>query len=462
MVSSLDIFIIAIYLAAMLGIGFFLGRKETSEGFFVNNRRTHLFLLIFTALSTSIGAGTVIGVASASYDTGISFGLSFALISFLAWFFIAWLAPRIKAWGDKLNAYTFGDFLAARFSNSTRRIGSMVVVLSYFGITAVQFVAFATLAKVISGVNFEIALIASAFITILYTILAGIKGDFYTDAIQFFIMFPIFIFIFIAGFSKVGIGNLFASIPKESFNIFNYAGPSFFFGSLIFGIPLLLVSMEIWQRIFAATDAKTARRAFFFSGFLKVAVILAAVLLGFLAVYFVPDVNKDSALFVLMTDLLPSGILGLGFASVLAILMSTIDSMLMVGSATLTKDFYLVKKPDATEKQTLFMGKLFVFLFGLGALLVAFIYQDIVKLTVVSIQVLIVFAPAFIGGLLWKRSSAKGAFWSILIGFITTLAFLPFMPETAFIPGVLLSIIIFVAFSLLNKQPQKQEFVATQ
>lgn len=456
MLSSLDIIIIATYLLVMLIIGFLLGRKESSDGFFVNNRKTKSSLLIFTALSTSIGGGSVIGVASAAYDTGISFGLSFALVSLLAWLFIAWLAPRIKEWGDKLNAYTFGDFLAARFSNQTRRIGSIVTIVAYFATTAVQFVAFATLAKVIGGVDFEIALAASAIITILYTIFAGIKGDFYTDAIQFFVMFPVFIFLFIAGFSQVSFSEILAKLPQSHFDIFNYAGPSFFIGSLVFGLPLLLVSMEMWQRIFAAADAKTARRAFFWSSFVKVSVILAAIAIGFLATHFVPNVEKDASMFRLMAELLPSGLLGLGFASVLSILMSTIDSMLMVGSATLTKDFYLVKNPNATEKQKLFMGRLFVFLFGTGALIVSFIYQDIVKLSVISVQILAIFAPAFIGGLLWKRSSPKGAFWSILVGFITTLSLLQFMPNTAFIPAVLLSIIIFVTFSLFHKQPVEE------
>lgn len=456
MLSSLDIIIIATYLLIMLLIGFLLGRKESSDGFFVNNRKTKTILLIFTALSTSIGGGSVIGVASAAYDTGISFGLSFALVSLLAWLFIAWLAPRIKEWGDKLNAYTFGDFLAARFSNQTRRIGSIVTVVAYFTTTAVQFVAFATLAKVIGGVSFEIALVASVIITILYTIFAGIKGDIYTDAIQFFVMFPVFIFLFIAGFSQVSFSEVITKLPQSHFDIFNYAGPSFFIGSLVFGLPLLLVSMEMWQRIFAAADAKTARRAFFWSSFVKVSVIFAAIAIGFLATYFVPNEEKDASMFRLMTKLLPSGLLGLGFASVLSILMSTIDSMLMVGSATLTKDFYLVKNPNATDKQKLFMGRLFVFLFGMGAFIVAFIYQDIVKLSVTSVQILAIFAPAFIGGLLWKRSSPKGAFWSILVGFITTLLLLQFMPNTAFIPAVLLSIIIFVTFSLFHKQSAKE------
>ena len=231
-----------------------------------------------------------------------------------------------------------------------------------------------------------------------------------------------------------------------------YAGPSFFIASIVFGFPLLLVSMDVWQRIYAALDARTARRAFFFAGFLKVGVILASVLLGFLAYHLVPGVEKDLALYTLMQQLLPPGILGLGYASILAILMSTIDSELMVGSATITKDVYMVHYPRATSQQQVRVGRLAVLFFGAGAFIVALQVQDIVRLAVASVQILSVFAPALLGGLLWARSSARGAFWSILLGFFTTLGFLPFMPDTAFIPGLLLAIILFLTFSLSSRQ----------
>lgn len=455
-ISFLDIFIILIYLFVMLGVGFFLGRKESSEGFFVNNRKTKTFLLVFTAVSTSVGGGTVIGMASAAYSSGISLGLSFATLSVVGWILVAWLAPRIKSFGDKTGAYTFGDFFAARYSSATRKIGSIVILLSYLTFTAIQFVALAKMTEVIGGINFEIALVAAALTAIAYTALAGLKGDIYTDAIQFFVMFPVFVFLFFASFSKIGFSQFLAGIPADYFNPFNYAGPSFFIGAIAFGFPLLLVSMEVWQRVFAAVDGKTARRAFLFSGLLKVVFISTSIIIGLLAFQLVPGINKDTAIFVLMKELLPSGILGLGFASILAVLMSTVDSMIMVGSATLTKDYYLVKYPNVDEKKKIFIGRVSALLFGLIAFFVALIFQDIVRLSVTSVQILGIFAPALLGGLIWRRSSAQAAFWSILVGFIATLILLPFKPDTAFIPAILLSIIIFVVLSLWSGRKNQE------
>lgn len=454
-VSSLDLIIIFVYMTSMLGLGVFLFRREGSEGFFVNNRNTKTILLLFTALSTSVGAGTVIGMASAAYTTGISLGIMYAIISLIGWTVVALFSPRIKKWADKAKAFTLGDFFKSRYSNETKTVGSTVILTSGLILAAIQFIAFARLTEVIGGLNFELSLILAAAITITYTVLAGIKGDFYTDAIQFFVILPVFIFLFITAFSKVGFIELFNSVPKDFLNPFNYAGPFLFFAALLFGIPLLLVNMSVWQRIFAATDDKTARRAFLLSGVLKVVFILASILLGLLAFHFFSDIEADSSIFILMREFLPSGLLGLGFASVLAIIMSTIDSTLMVGSATITKDFYLHKNPDADEKKKLFVGRFSVLIFGAIALIIALSFQDIVKLIIIGIQGPLVLAPAIIGGLFWKRSNKKAAFWSILVGFITILIVMPFSLTAAFVPGVLISIVIFVVLSLRAKGSQE-------
>lgn len=443
---NLDIIVIVLYMLGLMGFGFWLYRKESLEGFFVNNRNTHTTLLVFTALSTSLGAGTAIGMATSAYSTGISLGFLFAVVSVIGWTVVALLAPRIKRMGDRLRAFTVGDFLKDRFSNRTKTAGGIVILSASLLAAALQFSVFARLTEVIGGVNFNMALLIAAVVTIAYTVLAGLKGDFYTDAIQFFVMMPVFIFLLIVIFTQVNIGTLFSNLPEGHLDLFNYSGPVFFFAGLLFGIPLLLVSMDVWQRIFAAFDEKTARRSFFIAGFVKVLFIAVVVLIGLAAVSLVPGVEGDASFFILMKEFLPPGILGLGFASILAIIMSTLDSLLMVGSATFTRDFYLHKFPALSDIKQLMVGRVSVLVLGIIATFIAFIFQDIEKLLVVSAQIPLVMGPALIGGLLWSRSNEKAAFWSITLGFAVTLAVLPFATNFAFIPGILVSLIVFFLF----------------
>ncbi|MEX0930048.1 MAG: sodium:solute symporter family protein [Candidatus Paceibacterota bacterium] len=344
-----------------------------------------------------------------------------------------------------------GDYFAYRYSEKTRRLASSIIVLVSFIWVAIQFIAFASLIGVVTNINFPLALFITAFLTILYTSFSGIKGDFYTDAIQFFVMLPVFILVFIKGFALIEPGT-FLNVPADLLNPYNYDGPVFFYAGIILGFPLIITAMEAWQRIFAAFDMKTAQRAFYLSGVLKVIVIGAAMTLGFLAIHILPSgVENDSALFALMTELLPSGLLGLGLASILAILMSTVDSLLMVGSATVTKDFYLLKNPEANDKKKLLVGRIAILVIGMVGLGVAFLVPDIIQLSIVSAQIAIIFAPALIGGLIWDRPDHKAGFWSILIGLVSTVIVLPFSVNLAFVPGVVLALIVYISLSLRSK-----------
>lgn len=455
-ISTLDIIVLIVYLISVFSFGLYLSKKGGVESYFVNNRNTKLLFLIFTSLSTSVGAGTVLGVASSGFQTGISFGIIFMIASLLGWLLMALLAPRIKKFGDEHKAYTFGDYLSHQYSSRVRKIGRLVVLIAYFFATSIQFVAFAQLINVTTNISFTPALFMVAIVTVVYTAMAGVKGDFYTDAIQFFVMLPVFIFLFIKGFTLVSINNLLV-LPEGFLNVYNYNGPVFFWAGILFAFPLILTSVDAWQRVFAAENTQVARKAFYWSGLLKVVVIGAAILIGLLALHIVPNAPADGAMFALMTEVLPSGLLGLGLASILAIIMSTVDTGIMVGSATITKDFYLVKNPEATEKNILKVGRVSALLFGFGGLTIAYFVQDILVLAIVSVQILLVFAPALLGGLVWKIDNEKSAFWSILLGFIITLSFLPIDSDIAFIPGLLVSIIVYIGLIILSKFYQKSK-----
>lgn len=452
-ISTLDISILLTYILVVLGFGIYLSKKEGVEGYFANNRKTKLFLLICSAVSTSVGATTIVGVASAGFQSGISFGIIFAIASIIGWSLMAYLSPKIKKFGDENKAFTFGDYLNHQYSNRVRKVGRLVVLFAYFFATAIQFVAFAQLIHVTTNLSYIPALFIVAIATITYTSFSGIRGDLYTDALQFFIMFPVFVFIFIKGFAIVNINQLFV-LPDGFLNIYNYNGPLFFWASILFGFPIILVAVEAWQRIFAAVDQKTAKTAFYFTGILKVIMIGISVMVGFLAFHIVPDAPADGAIFSLMIKILPSGLLGLGLASLLAVIMSSVDSAILVGSATVTKDFYLVKYPNASKKNILLVGRLSTILFGLLTFLTAYFVDNVITLAIISTQILLIFAPALLGGLIWNVQNEKSAFWSIFLGLVITLFVMIFNTNMAFIPGVVVAIIAYMFPILFSRKQQ--------
>jgi len=152
---------------------------------------------------------------------------------------------------------------------------------------------------------------------------------------------------------------------------------------------------------------------------------------------------------------LPVGFLGLGIAGILAAAMSTVNSMILVGSITILKDIHKsFFNPNLSENQMLRLVRVYTFSYGLLGLIVAYLFPNMVQLQIVSAATLVVLAPATIGGFIWKKSTAKASFWSILIGIIVTYSLYPFMPTLSFIPGTLISTILFIIISKLDYKKQ--------
>ncbi|MFA4820300.1 MAG: sodium:solute symporter family protein [Candidatus Aenigmatarchaeota archaeon] len=452
-VQFLDLSIIVAYILVILAVGFYVGKNEKLDDFLVNRRKTKLLLLVTSLVSSTAGAGFIFGAASGAYQSGMSFGITLTLAYVPGLILVGYFAPKINKFGRKYNAHTIGDFFAIRYSNRVRLIVALMTIIAFFIYVAMQFVAIASLIKIITGLDFTIGLFASALATIAYVAVSGIKSDFYTDFVQFWLMI-VFLFILLIpiGFINLGGVDSLKALPPSYFDPFAFGGIEFFIGGLILGIPILLVSMDMWQKIYAAESEKTAKRVFQLGALIIIPFAILPTVIGMMGAVAVPNSDPNSIVFILMTNFLPVGLLGLGLAGILAVVMSTIDSMLMVGTATLTKDFYktFINK-TADETKMLKIARIFTVLFGLLGLLTAFLYSDILQLGLVGTFILVVLLPPLIGAFFWKRANSAAAFWSTLVGFVVLLIFLPSMPKTAFIPSILSGVIIFVALCYTTK-----------
>lgn len=447
MVATLDLAVIGAYIAILFFINVFVVRSRNLEEYLVNNRKTKLLLLILTIVSTNVGAGFFLAVAAESYTTGISFGITIAIISTISFIVLSFLGPRIKKFGDKNKAYTLPQFLASTYnSNSNRFLVAGIILLAYIFLTALQLVGIGAIASTIFDTGLTTIILIVGLATIVYTAIAGFKGDIITDAISFIITAVILIIILIPILSTNVI-----NLPDNYYNIFAFGGPEFIVFGIIFGSIAAILQMELWQRLYSAESAKTARRALLISAGVQVPFIIVALFLGLAAASVLPDLDKNIALFALMEKVLPTGLLGLGLVAVLAIIMDTVNSLILVGSSILLNDFYRVFKKTFQEKNLLRLARILTLAFGLVALAIAYLIPDVVSLLLIGGFMILPVAPPLLAGLLWKNLSAKASFVSILVGFIVTIIFIPSMPQTAFIPGFLVSLIIFVGWSLIRK-----------
>lgn len=461
----LDIFVVAVYLIALFTWAIYIGMRETAEDFLILSRKAPLLLVMFSIISTWVGTGTTVATAASGYDTGISLGFTAASGGILGVLIAAWFAPKLKWFGDKFKAHTLGDFFSERYSTNSRLIASSLVLLVYILLTAAQFVGLGTLLEVWTGLQFEIIVWFAAISTIVYTAFAGIKSDFYTDVVHFFVMFLV-LFIILLPITLDNIGGIsqLKILPDSYFDPFAYGGVSFFIAGLIFGSGSVFVTMEVWQRIYASSTERVAQLSLYFSVFIIISFYIVSVIFGMATKIIEPNLlDRDQSIFFLMKTYLPKGILGLGLAGFMAVFISTVNSTIMVASATITKDFYKgIIKPDVNDKKLLSVGRISTLLCGLAGVIIAFILPDIVALSVNALFMLLILIPSVVGGFFWKKSNAKAALSSVVAGGIILIIFLFIDASTAFVPAFLVSLVTFILISVFSKHSPTENISITK
>jgi len=451
--NTWDIIIVAIYLIALFAWAIYIGLKETSEDFLILSRKAPFLLVLFSVVSTWVGTGTTVATAASGYDTGISLGLTAAVGGVFGVVIAALFTPQLKWFGDKYKAHTLGDFFSIRYSKTSHKLSSIFILIIYFLLTAAQFVGLTLLLEVWTGTEFHILIWVAAISTIIYTAFAGIKSDFYTDIIHFWIMFVVlFLILLPVTLTKIGGFQMLLNLPQTYFNPFEYGGVSFFIAGIFFGASSVFVTVELWQRVYASVTAKSAKYALLLSVFIIVFFYAISTFFGMSMKLLMPNLaNRDIALFALMKNYLPVGFLGLGIAGFMAIFISTINSTIMVASATITKDFFISNsKLKLNERKILQFGRISTLICGFMGLIIAVIFPNLIALSVNSLFMLLILVPSIIGGFFWKKATEKGALYSIIAGLLVLLFLFFYKPEIAFVPAFLVSTITFILGSLFT------------
>jgi len=224
---------------------------------------------------------------------------------------------------------------------------------------------------------------------------------------------------------------------------------------IILGALIPLVGMEMWMRIYSSRTQDTARNAFTLSAFAIIPMYLLAIVLGLLGSQWYPSLKNPDTLFAkLFFDYLPNGLVGLGIGGLLAIFISTANTMMVVLGATLSKDIFpSLNIPYGKE---LNQSRILIFVIGILGALLALLVPSIVQQMLNAFFVLAVLSPAVIG-LFWENATSWAATVSIIVGVSATIMSIPFIPRQAYVPGIGLSFITFFALSFTTNHSKNEE-----
>jgi len=435
--APVDLVIIGIYFAIIFGIGFYFSRKErTSEDYFLASRNIGWFAIGASLFVSNISTEHFIGLAGSGASSGLPVGafewLACLILLLLGWVFVPFYL--------RSNVFTMPEFLERRFNRSCATYLASISVIAYiFTKISVHLYAAAIVLERVVGWSPMTAAIILVVATGIYTIAGGLAAVIYTDLVQTLILLAGAIVLTFIGLEKVGgFAGLRAVVPDSYFHMVkSIRDPDFpwtgiFFGAPILGIWYWCTDQVIVQRVLSAKDEGHAKAGTIFAGFLKILPVFILVVPGIIAFALYPNLfhvvngvvtNGDIAYPTLIVNLLPTGLVGLMIAALLAALMGAMSSVFNSASTMVTLDFYKKYVPGANERQLAFFGRVATgAMVVLGLLWVPFIHllsaQLYIYLQSVQAYISPPIAACFIFGILWPRLNGPGAISSLLVGFV--------------------------------------------
>ena len=451
---ALDLFVVLIYAAAMLVLGYFGMRKaKTNEDYLVAGRNLGPTLYMGTMAATVLGGASTVGTVRLGYVHGISgFWLCAALGCGIVALNLFLAKPLLK-----LKVFTVTQVLEKRY-NPMARTASASIMLAYalmIGVTSI--LAIGTVLQVLFGLPFWLSVILGGGVVVIYSTIGGMWSLTLTDIVQFGIQTVglMFLLLPICLYRVGGWDQLVAQLPAASFSFTSIGWDTIitYFMIYFFGI---LIGQDIWQRVFTAKTDKVAKYAGTFAGFYCILYGLTCALIGMAAHVLIPDLgNVNNAFAAIVKVSLPDGIRGLVIAAALAAMMSTASAGLLAASTVLTED--LLPKLRGGKQSSLKINRLFTMLTGLVVLAIALVVSDVISALTLAYNLLVggMLVP-LIGAIYWKRATTAGAISSMSLGFITALIFMikdGLDANTPIYYSLAVGLISFIVVSLLDRRP---------
>lgn len=443
----IDYAIIAIYFLFVVSIGILLKRKiKTGNDFLMSNRSIPLWITSLAFISANLGAQEVLGMAA----SGAKYGLYTAHYYWLgAAFAMVFLGIYMMPFYYGSKARSVPEYLKLRFDEKTRTFNALSFAAMTVFSSGVSLYALALLMEVILGWDFNVSIWLAAGIVLIYIYLGGLTSAVYNEVLQFFlIVLGIAPMVFLGLYKIGGWEGIVRNVDDAKLHLWrgmdnaanNPMGVDAF--SLVFGLGFVLAfgywctDFLVVQRAMISRNLNDARRTPIIAAvpkiFMPLIVILPGILLLALQKQFAGfelpltpngDVNYNMALPLMLQNLYPSGILGVGITALIASFMSGMAGNVTAFNTVWTYDIYQSHiKRNASENHYLNVGRATTvvgILISVGTAYVARGFNSIMDL----LQLVFGFVNAplfatFFLGMFWKKTTAHGAFWGLVSGTI--------------------------------------------
>lgn len=478
--TAYQLLALAIYFAAMIGIGFWASRKNSNlDDYVLGGRNLSPSVAALSAGASDMSAWLLMGLPGALYITGLAEAWIIIGLTVGAWLNWKFVAPRLRTYTEVAsNAVTIPAFFGNRLRDKTNilRITASIIILVFFTFYASSgMVAGGKFFQSSFNQDYTTGLILVAGVTVLYTLFGGFLGASYTDLVQGLLIFaaililPIIAFFYIGGWE--GFQTTVTQVNPTALSLF--AGTTVLgiisaasWGLGYFGQPHIIVR---FMALRSAQDAPTARRI----GISWMALsMVGAMSVGLMGIaYFArhPEAKltdpetAESVFLDLSQILLHPFIAGFVLAAVLAAIMSTLSSQLIVCSSALAEDLYgLSTGKTLGNKVSLRLGQAGVLVISVIAGVLAW-NPDSSVLNLVSFAWAgfgAAFGPLVILALYWRKLTAQGAIAGLIVGAVTVFVWgnIEVLDSAMYeiVPGFILNLLVAVGVSLATYKPNAE------
>ena len=452
--APVDLVIVVLYFALVLGIGFYLKRfSTTGEDFFMAGREMTAWIAGLSFISANLGSLETMGYAAATYQYGILVGHAYWIAAIPA---ILFLALVMLPFYYICRTHSVPGYLKLRYGEEARALSAISFAVMTILMSGINMYSMAVIMKVILGWDIHFSIWVSSLTVALYVMAGGLRSAIFNEVLQFFLIWLGSLIIPVLGLIEAGgwngmVERIARNFPGQDFTHMWRTTGSFadnpmgiHWTGIVFGWGLA-ISFGYWctdfliiQRVLAARDLRSAQLGTIIGAFFKMMVPLIVILPGLLgrAVLPFPLVSEPEALAtgahsynevlpLMMARYCGPGLLGLGVTALIAGFMSGMAGNVSAFATVWTYDIYrpLIRK-TASDAHYVRMGRWCTILGVFVSIATAYLVMHFSSIIVYAQVVFVIFVVPMFGtvllGMLWKRTTPAAGFWGLLAGMIVS------------------------------------------
>lgn len=447
------------YLAITTLVGICLNRKvggsDNTKNFFVANKTLTPAMVMCLMFGEMIAGSSTVGSATSAFSNGISsvwsnWGQAIGVIVFVI--FVGKFFRQASHYG----AMSVPEAFEWRFDRKTRMVVLVIVLVVYGIMYALQPIAAANILAPMLGCS---TTLMAWIVIIIFCCMAlvGLKGVAGMNVVHAIVMYGgMGVITFLAIKNAGGIGGMKAALTVNYFDL-SYPRVSTMMGNALGSCCGFILSSTLVNNYYSSKNLKTAKTGVTMAAVAVIIFALMPSLIGIAGKVIMPDAEPGTILYTLADSFSPviGGIAGM---AILAAVFSTAPAFLLTLSTTVTRDFFKVVKPDATDKQQLIFSKVCIFAIAIIAGGLGLNIRSILNNLLGAFQIRGVAGMVLIVSLLWKRLTNNAAFAGTMLGGITAMVW-HFSGQPFGIPpfwaGALVGLVSMIVVTLIWSEGQE-------